>query len=134
MAVRTARGVPEVDRGRHQQVPRDEGLRSVLACLPSSALVSCGLVVHLPGAASQPRADPALLPVGGGQGDRDPGATSRAGGASPPASPAPAAARRPRAARGAQPAAPTRPLVGVPGAARDPAALAPAHGPPTLDL
>src|SRR4029453_128000 len=80
MAVRTARGVPEADRGRHQQVPRDEGLRSVLACLPSSAEVSCGLVVHLPGAALQPRADPALLPVGGGQGDRDPGATSRAGG------------------------------------------------------
>jgi AhpC/TSA family len=34
-----------------------------------------GLVVRLLGAASQRRAGPALLPVGGGQPDRDPGAT-----------------------------------------------------------
>jgi hypothetical protein len=45
-----------------------------------------------------------------------------------------AAARRPSAARGAQPAAPMAALVGVPGAARDTAALAPVPGPPALDL
>ena len=49
-----APGVPEVDRGRHQQVPPDEGLRSVLASLPSSAEVSCDLVVRLPGAVPCP--------------------------------------------------------------------------------
>jgi putative transposase len=34
----------------------------------------------------------------------------------------------------AAPAAPTGALVGVPGTTRDAAALAPPHGPPTLDL
>ena len=41
---------------------------------------------------------------------------------------------RPSAARGAQPAAATAALVGVPGAARDAAAMAPVPGPPALDL
>jgi hypothetical protein len=134
LAALSAREVPEVDRGRHQQVPPDEGRRSVVACLPSSAEVSCDLVVRLPGAAPQLRAGPALLPLGRGQGSRDSGVAPRACGAAPPASTAPPAANGPCAARGAQPGAPTGALVGVSGAARDAAALAPAHGPPTLDL
>jgi hypothetical protein len=128
-----SRGVPEVDQGGDQQLPCGEGPRSVLACLPSPAEMGCGLVVRLPGATAQPRADPALLPVGARQGHRGPGATPRACGAAPPAPPAPPAAHRPCAAGGAAPAAPTGALAGVPGAARDAAALAPAHGPPALD-
>src|SRR5512132_2449979 len=73
-----ARGVPEVSRGRDQQVPLDEGLR-------------CAVAYH---------------PLGAGQGDRDPGVTRRARGAAPPACTAPPAAHRPGAARGAAPAAP----------------------------
>src|SRR5215207_617641 len=102
--------------------------------LASPLEVWCGLVVRLPGAAAQPRAGHALLPVGGGQGDRDPGVTPRACGAAPPASTAPPAAERSCAARGVEPPAPTGALVGVPGAARDIAALAPAPGPSALDL
>src|SRR5918999_1172401 len=41
------RGVPEVGRGRHQQVPLDGGLGSVVACSPSLAGGRCGLVVRL---------------------------------------------------------------------------------------
>jgi hypothetical protein len=48
------RGVPEADRCRHQQLPRDEGLRCAVACSRSLAEVSCGLVVRLPSGASQP--------------------------------------------------------------------------------
>src|SRR5215218_2904293 len=102
--------------------------------LVSPLEVWCGLVVRLPGTAAQPRAGHALLPVGAGQGDRDPGVTPRACGATPPASTTPPAAHRPCAARGAEPPAPTGALVGVSCAARDPAALAPAHGGPALDL
>src|SRR5215207_3257940 len=93
--------------------------------LASPLEVWCGLVVSLSGAAAQPRAGHALLLVGGGQRDRDPGAAPRACGAAPPASTAPPAAHRPGAARGAEPAAPTGALGGVPGAASDAAALAP---------
>jgi hypothetical protein len=91
--------VPEVDRGPRQQVPLAEGPRCVVACSPSSAEVSCGLVVRLPGAAPQPRPGRALLPLGVGQGDRDPGVAPRACGAAPPASPAPPAADGPRCLR-----------------------------------
>jgi transposase len=48
------RGVPEADRCRHQQFPRDEALRCAVACSRSLAEVSCGLVVRLPSGASQP--------------------------------------------------------------------------------
>jgi hypothetical protein len=126
--------VPEVGRGRHQQAPLDEGLRCPVSYSSSPAEVWCGLVVRLPGAAPQPRAGHALLPVGARQGDRDPGVTPRAGGATPPASTAPPAAHRPGAVCGAEPAAPTGAVVGVPGATRDAAALAPAHDLPALDL
>src|SRR5215207_9878398 len=102
--------------------------------LASPLEVWCGLVVRLPGAAAQPRAGHALLPVGGGQGDRDPGVTPRACGAAPPASTAPPAAERSCAARGVEPFAPSGALVGVSGAARDLAALAPAHGASALDI
>jgi hypothetical protein len=44
-------------------VPLDDGLQCAVACSPSPAEVSCGLVVRLPGAAPQPRAGPALLPA-----------------------------------------------------------------------
>ena len=91
-----------------------------------------GLVVPLLGSAPQPRVDLALLSVGRRQRDRDPGITPGACGAAPPASTAPPAAHRPGAARGAEPAAPTGALVELPGTTRDPAALAPAHGPPAL--
>jgi hypothetical protein len=94
----------------------------------------CGLVIRLPGAASQPGAGPALFPVGGGQRDRNPGVTPRACGAAPPASTAPPTAHRPSAACSVEPAAPTHALVGVPGTTRDPTALAPAHGGPSLGL
>src|SRR6266545_4776977 len=83
-------------------------------CSPFPGGGLCGLVVCLLGAAPQPRAGPALLPVGAGQGDRDPGVAPRACGAAPSAS--------------------TGGLVGVSGAARDAAALAPAHGGPSLDV
>src|SRR5215212_5140552 len=102
--------------------------------LVSPLEVWCGLVVRLPGAAAQPRAGHALLPVGGGQGDRDPGAAPRACGAAPPAPTAPPATHRPCAAGGAQPSPPTGALVGVPGTTGDAAALAPPHGPAVLDL
>jgi hypothetical protein len=46
----------------------------------------------------------------------------------------PPAAHRPGAARGVEPTAPTGPLAGVPGPARDAAGLAPARGGPALDL
>ena len=131
---RYTRGVSEVDRGRDQQVLFDEGLRCAVARSPSPMEVSCGLVVRLPGAAPQPRAGPALLPLGGGQRDRDPGIAPRARGATPPASTAPHAPEGPGAACGAEPPAPTGAVVGVPGATRDAAALAPAHGGPALDL
>jgi transposase len=36
----TARGVPEVGRGRDQRIPLDDGLRCAVACSPSSAEVS----------------------------------------------------------------------------------------------
>jgi hypothetical protein len=75
----------------------------------------CGLVVRLPGAAAQPGAGAALFPVGGGQGDRDPGVPPPAGGAAPPASTAPPTAHRPCAARGAEPPAPTGALQRVGG-------------------
>ena len=58
----------------------------------------------------------------------------RARGATPPASTAPHAPEGPGAACGAEPPAPTGAVVGVPGATRDAAALAPAHGGPALDL
>ena len=132
--VRPARGVPEVDDGRDQQVWRGEGLRSVLACLPSprgDGLWSGRLSTWR---CAVPLSDPALLPVGGGQGGRDPGAAPRACAAAPPAPAASPAIHRPCAAGGAEPGAPTGALVGVPGTARDAAALASAHGPPGLDL
>src|SRR5213078_1471997 len=63
-----------------------------------------------------------------------PGAAPRACCAAPPASTAPLAAHRPCAACGVEPSAPTGALVGVPGAARDAAALAPTPRGPALDL
>ena len=96
--------------------------------------MGCGLVVRLPGATPYLCANPALLPVGGGQGDRDPGAAPRACGAAPPAPTVPPATHRPRTAGGAQPGPPTGALVGVPGTTRDAAALARPHGPAALDL
>jgi hypothetical protein len=54
--------------------------------------------------------------------------------ATPPASTAPPAAQGSCAARCAEPFASTGAMVGVPGAARDAAALAPAPGGPALDL
>src|SRR5512132_2357189 len=78
--------------------------------------------------------DPALLPAGGDHGDRAPGATPRACGAAPPASAAPPAAEGSCAARGVEPFAPSGALVGVPGAARNIAALAPAPGGSALDV
>jgi hypothetical protein len=46
----------------------------------------------------------------------------------------PVAAQGSRPAGSAEPPAPSSPLVGVPGQARDPPRLAPAHGPPPMDL
>ncbi len=94
----------------------------------------CGLVVRLPGVAPQPRTDLALLLVGRGQGDRDSGIAPRACGAAPSASTAPPTAHGPRIACGAEPSAPAGALVDLPGTPRHPAALAPAHGGPALDL
>src|SRR6266540_5523498 len=94
----------------------------------------CGLVVRLPGVAPQPRTDLALLLVGRGQGDRDSGIAPRACGAAPSASTAPPTAHGPRIACSAEPSAPAGALVDLPGTPRHPAALAPAHGGPALDL
>ena len=39
LKIKMPRGVPEVDRGGHQQVPLDRGLRCAVVCSPSSAEV-----------------------------------------------------------------------------------------------
>jgi len=100
--------VPEVDGDRDHGVRLGRATVCRSDCLRRGG--SCGLVVRLPGAAP------------------------RACGDAPEASTATAATQRSCPARGAEPSAPAGSLVGVPGAARDPAAVASAHGPSTVDL
>jgi hypothetical protein len=94
----------------------------------------CGLVVCLSRAAPPGRTDPAVLAVARRQRDRDLGPAPPTGGAPTAAPAASTPAERSRAAGRAQPTAPTSPMVGGCRHARDAAALAPAPGPPPLDL
>jgi hypothetical protein len=118
-----ARGVPEVDRGRHHRVPLDERRRCAAACSPSSVEVavvwsfvylalrrSLELVPRCFRSAAAKEIEISVL--------RHELAVLRR------QHPRPwSAAQGPCAARSAQPVTPTGVLVGVPGAARDADAL-----------
>jgi hypothetical protein len=131
--MRSEGGVPEVDRGRDQQQSPDDRLRSAVACSISSVEVSVvwsfvylalcrSLELILLCSRSAEAQEIEMLVL------RHELAVLRRQHRRARLQPAD------RAARGAQPAAPTAALVGVPGAARDTAALAPVPGPPALDL